>query len=308
MLNLDQARVVEPILTEIVRGFSQNNMIRQVLFPDVPVRTRKGKVIKFGKEGFVPENTSRAPGGKVNYVTVGFDGDEYNLLNDGLGWKLPMEDVDEAREVPHIDLITEAMQVVTMKTDLGEELRASQLATTIANYAAGNAITPTSTDKWDQSTANVLDQIRLGKEQIRAGIGRKPNTMVLGPKAFDILQENQGIRDQFKYTSSKSITLDMVAEYFQIEKVVIGEAVQYDPTSDDFLDVWNSDCLLAYVNREGKSRRLPSYGYTYRHKDSPAAGPQRWDADERSWKGDLYWEQRALLTSDRAGFLIKSVI
>lgn len=308
MLNLDQARLVDPILTDIVRGFSQSAMIRKVLFPEVPVRARKGKVIKFGKEGFQAEPTSRAPGGKVNYITVGFDGEDYNLNNDGLGWKLPFEEIDEAKEVPKIDLVTEAMQVVVMKADLGEELRASVLATTAANFAAANVLAPASTDKWDQSTAKIFDQIRTGKEQVRAGIGRKPNTMVMGPKLFDVLQDNAAIRDQFKYTSSDSITLEMLAKYFQVDQVVIGEAVTLDPTDDSFADVWGSDCLLAYVNRAISSRREPSFGYTYKHKDSPAAGPERYDSDERSFKGDLYWEQKAMLTSDAAGYLIKGAL
>jgi hypothetical protein len=55
------ARVVDPVLTSIAQGYSNNEMVASALFPTVMTPTRGGKIITFGKEDFMLYASQRAP-------------------------------------------------------------------------------------------------------------------------------------------------------------------------------------------------------------------------------------------------------
>jgi len=308
MMNLGQARIIDPILTEFVREYSNKPLIGDALFPTVPVPVRKGQIIKFGKERFVAEQTSRAPGQEVNYLQVGYEAEQYSVLNDGLGWKLPIEVIEEAREVAHVDLVKESIQAVITKMRLGVEVRRATMALSPTSYPASNVITPASADLWSNTASDPFELVVAAKKAVRQQTGHRPNVMVIGPDVLDALSANLSILDRTKYTSRDSITLDMLRQLFQVETLVIGEAITADPVTGNFTDIWGPNVVLAFVDQISKSRQIPSYGYTYKLKGSPSAGPERWDPDTRSWKGDIFWEQQDYITSAQAGFLIQSVL
>ena len=62
MMNVHQARVVDLVLTNHVRGYSNAEHIGHILFPRVPVTERGGNVIEFGYEAFYRYSARRAPG------------------------------------------------------------------------------------------------------------------------------------------------------------------------------------------------------------------------------------------------------
>ena len=57
-----QARVVDPILSAVARGYrSPKAAVANVLFPIVTVGLRAGRIISFGPDDFKLVNTARAP-------------------------------------------------------------------------------------------------------------------------------------------------------------------------------------------------------------------------------------------------------
>ena len=62
-----QARVLDPILTAVARGYrSQKASIANILFPIVPVGARGGRILSFGPNDFKLVSTVRAPGANTN--------------------------------------------------------------------------------------------------------------------------------------------------------------------------------------------------------------------------------------------------
>ena len=49
---LSEKRVVDPVLTNIARGYTNNAYVGSLLFPDVPVEKEGGKIPQFTKEAF----------------------------------------------------------------------------------------------------------------------------------------------------------------------------------------------------------------------------------------------------------------
>jgi len=59
-------------------------------------------------------------------------------------------------------------------------------------------------------------------------IGVEPNKMVISKPVFAALKTHPKIKEQFKYTSSDSITTVMLANYFDLAQVVVGKSVILD--------------------------------------------------------------------------------
>lgn len=64
-VNTRTAGVVDPILSTHARGYKNAAFIHNVLFPRVPILTRSGNVIKFGKDDFRRAQTRRAAGSDI---------------------------------------------------------------------------------------------------------------------------------------------------------------------------------------------------------------------------------------------------
>lgn len=278
-----QARVIDPVLSNIARGFTHNEFVADALFPRVDVPQRAGKIITFGREDFKLYQTKRAPGQNTKRVTFGYSGNPYAITDDSLEGVAPIENMQEAAAVPGVEL----GRLTLMKTDktlaLGYENSAATVARTAASYAAANKAALSGAARWDQSTSTPVTDIIAAKEAIRAKIGKYPNVMLISPKPFSYLCEHATIRDQFKYTGHEVVTEAMLASKFKIPKVVVGQAVYLDG-SDVQQDVWGTDVVLAYVDVSGaRDMGSPSAFYGYTLVGYPAAEEPYYERPTKSW-------------------------
>lgn len=308
-LNNASARVVDPVLSQFARGYSQAGMIGRILFPRASVPVRGFKRIEFGKEGFRLYNTRRAPGTATKRVVFGYDGEPAKLYQHALDAVVPREHVSEAAAGPGIDLQMEASRVVLDAMQLDEEVAQAKLATTAANYAASNKETLAGTDQFNDPASDPKAVIKEGKEAVRQKIGRDPNVMIMSKPIFNSLDDHPKLLEKTKYTSSDSITTEMLARYFGMARVAVGDAVYTDGDETGFTDVWGNFIVLAYVPQLGQqSVRVPSYGYTYELTGHPFVEQTRYDADAKSWINGVTDERSAELVGAEAGFLFSSVL
>lgn len=308
-LTLTGARVVDPILTNHARGYSHPDRIAHVLFPRVSVPVRGFKRIEFGKESFRLYSTRRAPGARTKEIVFGYEGKPASLDQYALDAIVPREHVQEAERGPGINLQMEAVSVVQDVMSLDAEVQAATLATNASNYSAGNKETLSGTDQWDHASSKPKVVINEAKEAVRKKIGREPNTLVLGPGAYRALDDHPAILDKIKYTSSESISLDLLKRYFQVDEVVVGRSIFVEGDESEFTDVWGNYAVLAYVPRGGAaSVRVPSYGYTYQLDGHPFAEPMAFDRNRKSWVAGVTDERSPELVGAEAGFLFSSVV
>lgn len=305
-LNTRTAAVIDPILSTHARGYRNADFIAQFLFPRVTIPNRSMRVIKFGKESFRLLNTRRAPGAAKKRVQYGYASDAVSLIQDALEGVVPFEHQEEAAGVPGIDLGAGAINMVMDVIDLGLEYDSAVMARNAANYDANHKLALAGAAKWSDGTSDPVADVDAAKEAIRASIGRYPNTMVLGPKVFNALKRHPKVKDQFKYTSKDSITADMLASFFDVEKVIVGKAVWLPETSDDAAlaqDVWGNDAILAYVPKTGDNYQVPSFGYTYELLGYPQVSQPYPERSNDSWIYPIKAERRAYMTGAEGGFL-----
>ncbi|WJY18683.1 major capsid protein [Alteriqipengyuania flavescens] len=307
-MTLAQTRVVDPILTEHARGYSNPELVGHALFPVVNMPARGAKRIEFNREALRRVLTIRAPGTNIGRYTATYKGLPVNLTQDALQAVTPIEYLEDAQAVPGIDLQQESVDVVLAVIALSLEIQQAELARNPAAYADENKLALAGADKWSDDASNPADQVESAKEAIRKRTGRRPNTLLLSADARAAAKNHAKVRDHFKYTNSAAVSNAMLAEYFDVPTVVTGDAI-YDLDDGTTVDVWGEDAVLAYVAPEGqRNMRLPSYGYTYRLRGHPFVEPVVWDNDIRSWKNNVIDEQSPEIVGSDAGFLFRGVV
>ena len=302
-----QARIVDPVLSTHARGYTNAEFVGTFLFPIVPVFKRGGRRIEFNKESFRLYNTKRAPGTDSDEVQFGYLGKPFAVEQDALDGKVPLETMQEANDVPGIDMGKMAVNEVQRILRLGLEYEQAQLARDANTYAAESKITLAGAALWSDPGSDPYSDISLGKEVIRSKTGRYPNTLVLPPVGFEALKKHPTIKDNFKYTSSASITAEMLANYFEVDRVVVGKAVYSASAADDLADVWGNDAILAWVPVADQSWGVPSYGYTYQLNGYPIVEQPWYARKKKSWMYPLTNESTPELVGADAGYLLQNV-
>lgn len=308
-LNQRTAAVVDPILSTHARGYRNSTFISYALFPLVTIPNRSMLTIKFGKEAFRKLNTRRAPGAQVKRVQYGYAADAVALVQDSLEGIVPSEHQQEAEKVPGIDLGAGAVNMVLDVLNLNLEIDTANIARNSANYDANHKLVLAGGDRWADPDSDPKADVDAAKEAIRRSIGRYPNTFALGPNAGNALKNHPKIKEQFKYTSKDSITVEMLAAYFDLKRVVVGSAVYLPETASDAEmanDVWGDDAILSYVPETGDNFQVPSYAYTYELSGYPMVEQPYYDRSIKSWVYPTTVERRPILTGAEGGFLFQN--
>lgn len=305
------ARVVDPILSNVARGYSNSALVGGALFPAVPVQQRGGKIISFGKEAFMTYATGRAPGADTRRIQIGYAAGSYALEQYSLEALVPFELQQEAQAVPGIDLASGAIRTVQDIIALRLEQAQATLATTAGSYASGNKTTLSGTSQWSDLTTGVSDPIKdieVAKEAIRTATGQRPNVVVMGPLVASKLRQHPKIIDRIKYTGRDVPTEALLASLFGVSQVLVGDAIQ--ATDAGVLsDVWGKFVVVAYTalgNISDMGR--PSYGYTYRLGGFPIVEQPYQDRNAKSWIYPVTDEVAPVLAGAEAGYLISAAV
>lgn len=80
--------------------------------------------------------------------------------------------------------------------------------------------------KWNAAGSSPRTDVQAGMAFMTRTTGQQPNVLALGYEVFLALQNNAEIKAQFQYTSSESITADMLATYFGVKRVVVSSATR----------------------------------------------------------------------------------
>lgn len=301
-MNTSQARVIDPVLTEIARGYKNGMMAGSVLFPTVPVGQRGGKVIEFGQESFKLYSTGRAPGGNVARITSEYSAASYALEDHAIEEQVPIELMEDANAVPGIDLgrnaVLRGQDIIALRLEKAQ----ADLACNAATYGSDNKDTLAGSSQWSHADSDPIAAIEAAKEVIRSKIGRRPTTLLLGGAVFAALKTNPSIIDRLKYTSREVATAELLAQLFGLQRVAVGDAVYHNGTS--LVDVWGTFAILAYTETSGVADAgRPSYGYTYQLRNYPVVEAPYYDRSTRSWVYQVADSVKPVIADADAGFL-----
>lgn len=301
-----QARAADPVLSTHARGYRNAQLVANRLFPFADVAAYGGRVIEFGKDEFKVYDAKRAPGANVKRVNIGYGSSSYSIVPSALNAVVPSELMRDAAQVPGINLATRAVNKALRSLLLEYEADCAAIATNAANYDANHKVTLSGTDVWSDAASDPAGDVEDGKEAVRASIGMYPNTLVLSAKAVKNLRRHQKIIDRSANTGIRKVTIDLLAQIFEVENVVVAGGVVADD-ADVLADVWGTAAVLAYVS-EGSDVNAditePSYGYGYRIEGMPLVRTPYWDQGSLSWLYGVSNDCTPVLAGMAAGFLI----
>ena len=304
---LGQARVNDPILTAVARGYrSPKAAIANVLFPIVSVGLRAGRIISFGPDDFKLITTARAPGSNTRRLQFGYASESYSLVDHRLEGAVPNELQEEASNGPGIDLSSNAVRRVQNTMALEREKMAADLARNEARYDAANKTTLSGTSQWSHASSDPFSDIMEAKEVIRSKTGEKPNVLTLGPKVLTALRTHPKVLDRLSTARDRPpATLQQLQALFELQQIVEGEAVYHDGTQ--FQDVWGNDAVLAYTTPASMQEMgSPSYGYTYQLEGRPVVEEGYEERNSNSWFYPVTDAYQPVLAGATAGFLFKA--
>ncbi len=301
-----QARVVDPILTAVARGYrSPKAAIANVLFPIVTVGQRAGRILAFGQDDFKLVSTKRAPGANTKRVQFGYASDPFALVDHRLEGSVPAEVDEEARAVPGIDLQSNAVRRVQNVMALEREHMAATLARDATKYDTANKETLSGTSQWSHASSDPFTDIMDAKEVIRSKTGERPTVLALGPKVLTALRVHPKVLDRLSTATDRPpATLQQLQALFELQQIVEGEAVYHDGTQ--FQDVWGKDAILAFTTPASMQEMgSPNYGYTYQLAGRPQVEEGYFDENTNTWYYPTSDAYQPVFAGPAAGFLFK---
>ena len=275
------------------------------MFPTIPSEKEKIDIFEFNKEAFQIYDTERAIRANSNVISPkGFNKHSATLKEHDLAYPIDYREEEEAEK---IKLQVHATNVVTQGLYLKHEKQCAELAQNPDNYAVSNKSSLAGSSKFSDKDSDPVGVVDDAKDQICKQIGQDPNTLVMGQEVWTALKRNKALKDMIASTSNKTITLDLLKEFFEIENIFIGRAI-YSDAQNKFQRVGGNNIILAFVpSLTSKTQYDPSYGYTVRKKDALQIDEYEKEGNKVKYiRGtDIY---TPFLVGPDAGYLISNVV
>lgn len=305
---LKSKRLVDPVLTTVARGYKNAAFIGEQLFPIVAVEKEGIKVPTFGNGVFAVYETKRAVGADSN-VMIRENASSLDIVLDEHDLAAPVDHREQAESMFNEE--AKAAKRATNGILLRRELYAAQMAQDSKIYAKNAVKKLTATDSWGSGKGDPLKEIEAGMEIVRGNIGLRPNVITMGASVFALLTFHPSLQGAISSNERKRITLEIIKDLFQVDKVLIGAPVSFNETGKQVSDIWKDNLMLHYISApqegfESADENEPSFGYTFRRKGMPVIDkyPTAGGKVNNIRYTDIY--KVAVVGSD-AGFLITNI-
>lgn len=257
---------VDAVLTNISVAYMQKaeNFIADKVFPAVAVDKQSDKYYVFTKadwfrdEAKIQGDNAESVGSGYNLSTTAYFCDLWGMHKD-VG-KLTKANTDNP-----LDWRRNAVQFVTQRLLLRREMQwaADYFTTSVwgTDVVGGSGFTLWST----YASSDPVGDVETGKKTILSNTGFEPNTLTLGYDVYSVLKQHPDIIDRFKYTSSESVTPEMLAKIFDVERVLVAKAVKntaVEGATASYSFVHGKNALLSY-SPPSASLETPSAGYMF---------------------------------------------
>jgi hypothetical protein len=263
---------VDAILTNISVAYlqKQDNFIADKVFPVVAVDKKSDKYFTYTKNDWFRDEAQRRADGTESA------GSGYNLSTgtysaDVWAFHKDVGDQTVANADAPLNPLREATEFVTHRLLLRKELQfVSDFFTTgvWGTDITGVSGTPSTGEvkQWsDYSASDPINDIESAKATILSNTGMEANTLVLGYDVFRQLKNHPDLVDRIKYTSSQTITEDMLARMFDLDRVMVAKAVKAtnnEGATGAYGFAYGKSALLCHV-ASAPGLLTPSAGYTF---------------------------------------------
>ena len=159
-----------------------------------------------------------------------------------------------------LDPDMDATRFLTQQMQIRQEVEWASAAFTTGIWS--NDVTPGTL--WSAANTTPIADVETAKNAVLTDTGYVPNTVIMSYKVFSALMDNADIVDRIKYTSVDSVSEDLLARLFNVDRVLVMAGV-YNTAAEgataSYSQIGDRDALVCYTP-EHPGLMQPSAGYT----------------------------------------------
>ncbi len=253
---------VDAVLTNISVAYQQeaNNFVAGRVFPSVPVSKQSDKFFTYTQDDFYRDTAeARADATESAGSGYGLSTDTYSAqvyaLHKDIG------DQVRANSDNPLNPDMDATRYLTQQIMLRQEIdwATNYFGTSIW----GTDVTPGTL--WSASGSDPIGDVQTGINTVLTNTGYLANTLVMSYAVFSELKNHADIVDRFKYTSSDSVTTDLLARVLGVDRVLVMRGIKNtaaEGATASYSQIGDKDALLCY-SAPSAGLMAPTAGYNF---------------------------------------------
>jgi hypothetical protein len=304
----------DAILSNISTAYmqEQDKYIATKVFPVVQVDKQSNRYYTYTKhdwfrdEAKVRADATESAGGGYTLSTDSYACDVYAFHKD-------VGDQVLANSDAILDPFRSATELVTQRLLLRMEIDWVNQFFVTGKW--GTSTTPA--NLWsDYAASDPIGDTDLARETILINTGKEPNTMVMGYHVYNILKSHPDLVDRLKYTSSDVVGQQMMAKYFEIDKLFVSKAVystSVEGTTTPLYAYTAGDHALMCYTTDSPGLLEATAGYTFSWNGGSMAGAapkiKRYRMEQLAAErveGEVAWDQKIVATD--LGYMFVQVV
>ena len=297
--------VVDPVLSNVSKAYSNEMYVAEKILPVFKVKKQTGKYYIYDKAKFRRNVTARAAGAKANEVEYGLTTASFEATDHALKEKTPWEIIEQADSALNPEM--DAAENITEQLLIDKEIA---LATSMAATATITQNTTLSgTSQWsDYTNSDPITDVKTARQTVQKAIGRIPNTMILSQETFDVLSEHPDILEKIKYSQLGTATEELLAKLFKVKQVIVAAAI-YETATEGATSsmgyIWGKHAWLCFIAPGNKLRSI-TVGLTFSYKTRTVKKWDDEDAEARFVRANDNYVQKFI--AEEACYLIKDAV
>lgn len=263
---------VDRFLTNLSVAFAQESsaFVADKVFPIVPVQKQSDKYVIYDRGSFFRDEVRPRPlGGRAPTVGYKTSSDSYIAEEQALAHTIDDRvranaDAPLAPDRSAMRLLTTQFLIHRDREWVEKFFRTGVWTTELTGVASS----PTGNQflQFDQAGSTPIQTIDVYRDRIAELTGFEPNVLVLGRTVFRVLKNHPDILERIKYTQRGTVTLDLLASLFGVNRVVVPGGIMNDAPEgapDNFKFILPStDMLLVYAAPQ-PGLEEPTGGYIF---------------------------------------------
>lgn len=263
---------VDTFLTNLSVGWAQESgqFIADQVFPTVPVQKQSNKFAKYEKGFFYRDEVGPRPlGGRPPKAGYGIESDTYFCEEEGLEHSI--DDRTRANADQPLDPDRAAMRLLTTQALIHRDIEwtsnyfkkevwGTDLKGKNKEPGAGEFL------QFDQSGSTPINLIDENRDTVASQTGYEPKTLVLGRDVYRTLKNHESVLDRIKFTQTGIVTADLLAELFDVDKVLVPGAVKNtakEGQADEIDFIVSPKSMLLVYAAPNPAIDQPSGGYNF---------------------------------------------
>ena len=252
---------VDAILTNMSVAYMQESyaFVAARAFPQISVNKQTDKYFTYSQADFFRDQVQRRADGTESagtgygLSTASYSCDVYALHKD-------IGDQTRANADAPLSPDMDATRFLTQQMLIRQEVEWAAAAFTTGVW--GTDATPSTL--WDAASSTPIANIETAKNTVLTNTGYVPNTVIMSYKVMSALMDNSDIVDRIKYTSTDSVSEELLARLFGVDRVMVMSGT-YNTAAEGataaYSQIGDKDVLVAYV-APAAGLMVPSAGYT----------------------------------------------